>query len=251
MIDTHAHLLSEYYDNMDEVIETFTDTLVISCGVDDKTNIETLSLVNKYKNIYGAIGIHPSEASVVNDASFLLLEENINNDYIVAIGEIGLDYHYPGDYELQKVIFIRQLELALKYNKPVIIHSREAYEDTYAILAKYPTLKKVIHSFGYDYQAALKSVEIGCMIGINGIVTFKKSDVLKEVVKSIDLKYILLETDAPYLTPIPFRGTKNDSSKLEYIAREISAIKGISLDSVVAATTYNANLQFDLKPKKW
>lgn len=251
MIDTHAHLLLEYYDNIEEVIDSFADTLVVSCGVNDQTNVETLALVKKYRNIYGAIGIHPSEVLGVKDSSLNYIEENINNDYIVAIGEIGLDYYYPGDYELQQSIFIRQLELAKKYNKPVIIHSRDAYEDTYNILSKYPTLKKVIHSFSYDYQSAAKFIEIGCMIGINGIVTFKKADMLKEVVKHIELSHLLLETDAPYLTPTPFRGNKNDSSKLIYIAREMSVIKGISIDLVIETTTNNARSQFDFKPKKW
>lgn len=242
MIDTHAHILKEYYEDLLEIIESIKDIKIISCGVDDDSNKETLELISKYTNIYGAIGIHPSEVSKGNSIKFI--EDNI--DSVVAIGEIGLDYYYPGDYELQKEIFIKQLDLAVKYNKAVIIHSRDSFLDTFEILKEYPTLKKTIHSFSYTYNEALKFIEIGCMLGVNGVITFKNADSLREVVSLVDIKYLLSETDSPYLTPVPYRGKRNDPSKVSLIVDKIAEIKGISYENVKDILMANAIRQFDL-----
>lgn len=247
LIDTHAHILSKYYDNLEEILLKTKDMYIINCGVGDSDNLEIINLCKKHTNIFGTLGIHPSEVQNISDDSFKIIEDNINSERIIAVGEIGLDYYYDGDYELQKTVFKKQLDIARKYNLPVVIHSRDALEDTFSILSEYKDLKKILHCYSYDYEAALKFIEIGCVFGINGVVTFKNNTTLHEVVKNIDLKYFLLETDSPYLTPIPNRGKKNDSSNLIYIAQKVAFIKEIKVEEVVTQTFINTVREFDLK----
>lgn len=249
LIDTHAHIYEEYYENIEELMQKLKDIIIIVSGVNDYTNKEIIKLCNKYENIYGTLGIHPSEMDKISEESYEIIENNINNQKIVGIGEIGLDYYYGNDKKNQKQIFTKMLDIANNYNKPVVIHSRNALEDTYNILKDYKHLKKILHCYSYDYEAANKFISINCKLGINGIITFKNSNTLKEVVLKTGLEHLLLETDSPYLTPVPFRGKQNDSSKLEFIAEEIAKIKSISKEEVCNQTTINAIAQFDLNLK--
>lgn len=251
MIDTHAHILSKYYENLDEILIKIKDNYIINCGVSDEDNLEIISLCKKNTNLFGTLGIHPSEVDKITDSSFDIVENNLNSVGIVGIGEIGLDYYYEGDYELQKIVFRKQLDLARKYKLPVVIHSRNAKEDTLAILSDYKELKKILHCYSYDYEYALKFIEIGCVFGVNGIVTFKNNEILKEVISKIDIKYFLIETDSPYLTPVPNRGKKNDSSNLTYIIKKIAEIKKLNYEDTANLLNKNAISQFDLPALKW
>ena len=239
MVDTHCHITSEYYDNIDEVINKMKDNIIIVSGTNKEDIKEVINLCN-YKNVYGTIGIYPTE-----ELDLKIIEDNINNKKIVGIGEIGLDYHLEHNKEEQINKFIKQLDLARKYNKTVVIHTREAMQDTYDILKNYKDLKKVIHCYSGSLEMAQEFIKIGCRLGIGGVLTFKNSK-LKDVIKEIDLKYLLLETDSPFLTPEPYRGTKNEPYNIIYIAKKIAEIKNISLEEVLEVTTLNAKDQFDL-----
>ena len=249
MIDTHCHIFSEYYDNIDEVINKMKDCIIIVSGTNDVDNLEVINLCNKYSNVYGTIGLHPTELDKISNNSFNIIINNINNPKIVGIGEIGLDYHYPDtDKEQQKEVFIKQIEIAKKYNKSIVIHSRDAINDTYEILKEHAKRLKIdIHCFAGSLEMAQKFIEIGARIGIGGVLTFKNSVKLKEIVKNIGLEYLLLETDSPFLSPEPFRGKQNEPYNILYVAQKIAEIKNETLDSVLKITTNNAIDQFDLK----
>ena len=240
MVDTHCHITSEYYDNIDEVINKMQNNIIIVSGT-NKEDIKEVIELCKYKNVYGTIGIYPTE-----ELDLKIIEENINNKKIVGIGEIGLDYHLEHNKEEQISKFIKQLDLARKYNKTVVIHTRDAIQDTYDILKNYKDLKKVIHCYSGSLEMAREFIKINCKLGIGGVLTFKNSK-LKDVIKEIDLKYILLETDSPFLTPEPYRGTKNEPYNVIYVAKKIAEIKNISLEEVLDITTRNAKEQFDLE----
>lgn len=245
LIDTHCHLSDEDYENLDEIIKNM-DGIMIASGCNDKTNQEVIELVKKYDNVYGTLGIHPEEVDNVNEESFKYIEENIDNKKIVAIGEIGLDYYWVSDNkEKQKEIFERQLKIASKYNKPIVVHSREAIQDTYDILKKYK-LKGSIHCFSSSLEMAKEFIKLGYKIGVGGTLTFKNSKKLQDIVENLDLKDILLETDSPYLSPEPFRGKKNNPSNVYYVAKKISDIKNINTEEVLRIVNDNAIKEFDL-----
>lgn len=246
LIDTHCHLSYEDYDNLDEILNNKECTMIAS-GCNDKTNKEVLELVNKYDNVYGTLGIHPEEVDNLTSDSFKFIEDNLNNPKIVAIGEIGLDYYWVSDNkEKQMELFISQLELAKKYNKPIVVHSRDAIQDTYDILKKYK-LKGSIHCFSSSLEMAKEFIKLGYKIGIGGTVTFKNSKKLQEIVKELDLKDILLETDSPYLSPEPFRGKKNKPSNVYFVAQKISELKDMDLAIILDILNQNAIEEFDLK----
>ena len=248
MIDTHCHIYHEYYDNIDDIITKILASgveKIIVNGCDIKTNMEVLDLVSKYDCVYGALGFQPTELSGNDDDNLRWLEEHLNDKKIVAIGEIGLDYHYDDtDKERQINIFKKQLELATKYNKPIIIHTRDAIKDTYDILSEYK-LHGSIHAYSGSVEMAKLFVKLGYYIGIGGVATFKNAKNIVEVIKNIDLAYILLETDSPYLSPEPFRGQVNTPCNIPIIAKKVSEIKEINYDEVVLETTQNASRLFD------
>lgn len=249
-IDTHAHLFDEYYSNIEGVIARALDNNVLKIiisGCDIKSNLEVLEKVGKYDSLYGTIGIHPLNLDNLDNNYMSFLEENIRNEKIIGIGEIGLDYHYEGaDRELQKDVFIHQIELAIKYDMPVIIHSRDATEDMMNILRRYNgKLRGVMHCYSGSVETALELIKMGFYLGVGGIITFKNAKNIVEVIKKIDLKYILLETDSPYLIPEPYRGNSNEPAYIPLIARKIAEIKGVSLDSVMSATSGNVKMIFD------
>ena len=245
LIDTHCHLSSDDYNNLDEVINEF-DGIMIASGCDLKTNKEVIELVNKYDNVYGTLGIHPEEIENFKESDLKFIEDNLNNKKIVGIGEIGLDYYWVKDNkEQQKELFIKQLDIAKKYNKAVIVHSREAIQDTYDILKKY-NLKGSIHCFNSSLEMAREFIKIGYKIGVGGVLTFKNSRKLQEIVKDIDLKHILLETDSPYLTPEPYRGQKNKPSNVYYVALKLAELKNLSIEDIINQTGENALKEFSI-----
>ena len=247
MIDTHCHLSKEYYDDLDLIVDNMNGYMIVS-GCNMKTNKEVLDLIKKYDKVYGTLGLHPTENEDFNDKNLKFIEQNLKNPKILAIGEIGLDYYWEKDKKnLQKEWFIKQIELANKYNLPIVIHSREATNDTYQILKKYSKTKKVLHCYSSSLEMAYEFIKLDTMLGIGGVVTFKNSEKLKNIVKAIDLKYLLLETDSPYMSPVPLRGKTNQPCNVKYVAEKISEIKNISVEEVIKATTENAIERFDLK----
>ncbi len=250
-IDTHCHLSVEDYDDIDLVIKENRDnkiSKIIISGCTKESIIESLELANKYEDIYLTIGYHPSEVNTITDEDLELLEEQIkSSDKVVGVGEIGLDYHYgKEDSELQKKLFRKQMKLAQKLNLPVVIHSRDATLDTINILKEFPQVIGDIHCFSGSVETAKIYIAMGYKIGIGGVVTFKNSN-LFQVVEEIGIENIILETDAPYLAPVPVRGKKNSSKYIPYIAERVSEILNISVDKVAKISTDNAVTLFDLK----
>ena len=240
LIDTHCHLTKDDIDSINNM-----DGIMITAGCDDETNKEVIELVNKYPNVYGVLGIHPEEIDKITDSSFKFIEDNLSNKKIVGIGEIGLDYYWRSDNkERQKEIFEYQLKLAEKYNLPVVVHSRDAIQDTYDIVSKYK-LRGSIHCFSSSLEMAKEFIKLGYKIGIGGTVTFKNSLKIQEIVKNIDIKSILLETDSPYLSPEPFRGRKNEPKNTYFVAQKIADLKGENVDKIIDETYASALEIFD------
>lgn len=246
LIDTHCHLSYETYKDLEDIVNNMNGIMITS-GCDDESNKEVLELVKKYENVYGTVGIHPENLDGINSDSFRLIESNINNEKIVAIGEIGLDYYYTKDnMNRQKEVFEYQVKLAEKLNIPIVVHSRDSIQDTYDILKKYK-VKGTIHCFNSSLEMAREFIKLGYKIGIGGVLTFKNSKKLREIVKELDLKDIVLETDSPYLTPEPFRGKQNNPFNVYYVALKVSELKNISLDKVLEITNKNAIDLYKLK----
>lgn len=250
MIDTHAHLnVTEYNDDIDEVIKRAKEKQVekiIVVGMDYETSLKAIELSSKYHELYATVGIHPG---YVNDSDHNKLNELYNNKKVIAVGEIGLDYYWTDDNrELQEKVFEEQIQKAITLNLPVIIHTRNSFKETYEIVKKYQgKVKGVFHCFSSDYNDALKAIELGFYIGIDGPITFKNNQVLLEIVQNVPLEKLLIETDSPYLTPIPFRGKRNEPGNVYYVAQKIAEIKNISFDEVKKITTNNAVKLFNLR----
>ena len=247
-IDTHCHISKEYFDDIPNLIDNIVKSgvnKVIVNGCDMKSNLEVLELVEKYDIVYGALGFHPTELDDFSDEQLIWLEKNINNKKIVAIGEIGLDYHYDNtDKVKQKEVFEKQLQIASKYHKPVIVHSRDAINDTYNIISKYNVIGS-LHCFSSSKEMAERFIKLGFYIGIGGVCTYKNAKEIKEVIKAIDLEYIILETDTPYLSPEPVRKEKNTPCNIPIIASYIASLKDVDLSIVSRVTSANASRLFD------
>ena len=244
-IDSHCHIYKEYYEDIDSLMDDLKLKAIINNGCDKYSNKEVISLLDKYPKMYGAIGIHPETVMEYTDEDIKYIEDNISNDKVVAIGEIGLDYHYDKESkEKQLELFEKQLSIAEKYNIPVIIHSREATLDTIETLKKY-NVRGVIHSFSGSYETAMIYIKMGFYLGINGVVTFKNSN-LKDVISKIGLDNIILETDSPYLTPHPYRGEKNHPNMVIITANFIADLLNISPEKVEEITNKNNHNLFDI-----
>lgn len=249
-IDTHCHLENKYYDDINVVINNAIDAgvnkLIIS-GCDKNGILEGLEYLKKYKNLYMTVGFHPEFCEVVDDKDLEWLEDIVKkNKKIVGIGEMGLDYYYTKDNKEKQIdLFKKQLDIAKRLNMPVVIHSRDAFNDTYNLL-KEIEVAGVIHCFTSNIENAKKYISLGFKLGIGGVLTFKNSN-LKDVIRDIDLKYLVLETDSPYLSPEPFRGKLNEPKNIPLIAEKIALIKKIELNEVANITSDNAMKVFDLK----
>lgn len=251
IFESHAH-----YD--DDAFNEDRDALLTSLrehGIDKVINVGasldscryTLQLMEQYPFIYGAMGVHPSETGELNEENFTWLREQCAVDKVVAVGEIGLDYHWKEpEVHVQKLWFERQMELAREVKLPVIIHSRDAAKDTLDMMQALHAeeIGGVIHCYSYTKEMAREYLQMGFYFGIGGVVTFQNAKKLKEAVEYIPMDRILLETDSPYLSPEPNRGKRNSSLNLPYVAREITALKGISYEEVVRITEENAERLF-------
>lgn len=252
IFDSHAHYDSEQFDeDCNELLLSMekngVGTIVNSAANWDSVT-EVVELAHKYPFVYAAVGMHPDEVGDLNDERFEYLKSQCQKDKVVAVGEIGLDYYWDNEsHDVQKKWFIKQLELARELDLPVIIHSRDAAADTLEIMKEYGQgLRGVIHCFSYSIELAREYVKMGYYIGIGGVVTFKNGRKLKEIAAEIPLERILLETDCPYLAPVPFRGKRNCSAYISYVAQEIANLKGISYEEVVAQTEKNGKELFQI-----
>lgn len=248
LIDSHLHLVNEDYD-IDDVIKRANDNgvkyLIVS-GSDMIDNSLNIDLLGGYDNVFFSVGFHPGCAGKVSDDDFEVLEKLVLNEKVVAIGEIGLDYFYGKENkDEQKKLFVRQIEIAEKYDLPVVIHTREAFLDTYNILKEH-NVKGVIHCFSGSLEVALKYIDLGFYLGIGGVITFKNSN-LKDVVKEIGIDRVVFETDSPYLSP--FRGEKNEPCNVKEVCFFVANLLGFSFEKVANITTSNAIRLFDLSGK--
>ena len=254
MIDTHAHLnFDEYKENFDAVlggIKAAGVKKVIIPAVEPSKFDEIAALASKYDMIYAAIGVHPSECAAYNEETEKKIYGLCRHPKVVAIGEIGPDYHYDAenqaDKTLQRLVFKKQLDIAQNIELPVLIHDREAHNDVFNILQDFQLKNTVFHCFSGTPEFAEKCLSKGYYIAIGGIVTFKKADDLKETARIVPLDRLLLETDAPYLAPAPFRGKVNTPAYLKYTAQAIADIKGIDVQDVIKASSDNAEKLFGI-----
>ena len=249
-IDTHTHIGNDFGTSPDLFVKNAKQAgikYLIASFCEKEDLLLSTEFVDKYKNLYACVGYHPEISNKIVDKDYGILEETIQkNPKIVAIGEIGLDYYWEKDNkETQREVFRKQLELAEKLHLPVVIHSRDAINETYEILKEFKGVKGVIHCFSGSLEMAKKFIGLGYYLGIGGVLTFKNSK-LGSVVEQLPLTSLLLETDSPYLAPEPVRGTTNESKNIPYIAKKIADLKGISIEEVGTVTTKNAMQLFDL-----
>lgn len=255
IFDTHAHYDDRQFENdryslLDSMKEAGIGTIVNNAA--DLESVETsLELAHRYDFVYAAVGVHPENAYELDDSKLLWLRDKSHDPKAVAIGEIGLDYHYPDnpDRDTQIKWFRAQLRLALEEELPVVIHSRDAAADTMEIMKEAASKGIVadIHCYSYSPEQALEYVKMGFYIGVGGVVTFKNGKKLKQTVDKIPLDRILLETDCPYMAPEPFRGSRNSSVYLPYVVKAIADIKGVTPQEVIDITEQNARRFYGIR----
>jgi len=253
IFDSHAHYDDGAYAHDRDAILASLVVKGVEYVVNVGSSLRSLSwvvdLTKKHEHVYGAIGIHPDDTNQLNDDIFAKMSKLCDYEKIVAVGEIGLDYYWDSTpRDVQRHWFVKQIELAKKKNLPIIVHSREATADTFEVIKETDAVQVggVIHCFSSSAEMAAKYVDLGFYIGVGGVVTFKNGKKLKDVVDHIPIESILLETDCPYLAPTPFRGKRNDSTLIQYIAEAVGKIKGISTDDVIRITNENAKRMFKL-----
>jgi len=251
IIDTHAHYDHGQFshDRAELLIQIAASGIsnIINVGCDLKSSKESVALAEAYPFIFATVGVHPHDAKSLSEQNLKSLKALCCHEKVVAYGEIGLDFfHNFSPPDIQRYWFKRQLELVMELNMPVVIHSRDAAEETFEMVEKSSLKRGIIHSFSGDVALAWAYTSLGFHIGVGGVVTFDKTKRLPDVVDAIPLDKIVLETDAPYLTPTPFRGKRNNSSYLTYVAAAIADIKGITYEQVCAQTTNNAQTLFGI-----
>ncbi len=246
IFDTHAHYDDDAFDEDRDVLlsgmREQNVEYIVNVGASMASSERSMKLAEKYPFVYAAVGVHPDEVGELDDEKFEKLREWTSHEKVKAVGEIGLDYYWDKEkHDLQKHWFMRQMELASEVNLPMIVHSREAAKDTLdmVIAAKPLNISGIIHCYSYSVEQAREYLNMGYYIGIGGVVTFKNAKKLKEVAEYAPLSQIVLETDCPYLAPTPFRGKRNDSSKIAYVAEELAAIKQIPVEEVIRITNEN------------
>lgn len=251
LIDTHSHVDMIEQISVDEVIQNAKDNgvkkIIVPCAYPKDVD-KIFELVNKYDELYGLLGVHPSEVKDWDDSLIDKITEYSKNNKIAGIGEIGLDYYWDKSFnDLQKEVFIKQIKLANKLGLPISIHDREAHKDTFDILTEYNKGSKIVmHCFSGSVEFARECVKQGWYLALGGVVTFKNAVKMKEVAVDMPLDRLLLETDAPYLAPVPYRGKENQPSYVRLVAEEIASLRGISYNEVAEASSANAELVFNL-----
>lgn len=256
LTDTHAHLDDEAFDeDRDMLIDELSKKVkwIINNSCDAKTLFTSYELACKYPFIYATAGIHPHDAKYYDDKTEADIRSLITKDKVVAVGEIGLDYYY--DYsprDVQKEVFVRQMDLAKEYNKPITVHSRDAANDTYQVIKEHLSCERgaVLHSFSQSVEMLKQYLDLNVYFSVSGAVTFKNADKLREAVSKIPLERMFIETDSPYLTPVPFRGKRNTPDKTEYTAKVCAELKGVSYEEFLETVNYNAEKFFGIDTAK-
>ncbi len=250
IFDSHAHYTDKAFnDDRENMLGSLTESGicgVINCGADIESSVFSLELAKEYPFIYAACGIHPEEVDNLPENYIEILRGLLKNEKCIAVGEIGLDYYWRKDNkELQKKVFEEQLRLAKELDLPVIIHDREAHEDTLDILKKYKP-KGVLHCFSGSVETAKEILKLGMYIGFGGALTFKNARKAVEVAEMLPIERLLLETDCPYMAPVPMRGKRNNSTYIPYVAEKVAEIKGINSQEVLDITNENARNLFSI-----
>ena len=253
IFDTHAHYDSGSFNaDREEILSALPAAgvgLVVNPGCDLETSRTAVALADRFPHVYAAVGVHPSDCAGWGDAEFEELEELSRHEKVVAIGEIGLDYYWPDNppRDFQQQVFRRQIELALKRDLPIIVHDREAHQDSLNVVLEYPELRGVFHCFSGSPEMAEILIKRGWYLGIDGPITYKNARRAPEVAEVIPLDRIVVETDAPYLTPEPFRGKRNDSRYLPYVIEKMARWKGVTPEELTAITWENGKRLFGLE----
>lgn len=253
IFDSHSHYDdSQFNEDRDLVLKEIKEKGVIgvlNCGSDLRGLNMSIELAEKYDFVYAAVGIHPEYAQIVDENLIEQIKNHAKNPKVRAIGEIGLDYYWEENppREVQKKAFRMQMEAARELNLPVVIHDREAHQDTLEIMKEFSQVKGVVHCFSGSVEFAKECLKLGYYIGITGVVTFKNAKVIKEVVKAVPIDKLLVETDCPYMAPTPYRGKRNQSNYIEYIIEEIADLKGVTKEELEKNTIKNTKNLLNLK----
>lgn len=254
LIDSHAHLDDKRFDrDRDMIIKNLEENgieLTINIGADLQSSIASVSLSEKYDNIYAAVGVHPHSAKEVDDSTIEILKSFAKREKVVAIGEIGLDYYYDNSpRDIQRKWFREQIKLAKEVDLPIVVHSREADQETFEILKEEQDgrLRGVLHCYSGSVELAKEYIKLGFYISLAGPVTFKNARVPKEVAKAVPLDKLLVETDSPYLTPEPYRGKRNEPIFVKYVAGTIADLRGITYEELAKATNRNTKELFGIE----
>lgn len=265
LIDTHSHIDMKDFENLDGIISNAGDfgvEKIIIPSVDRSSFEKVIEISNKYENVYCALGIHPSEVQNAKEEDFeKIIElarapsppagegwgEGYPSNKVVAIGECGLDYYWDKSFvDEQKTAFLKQIEIAKALKKPLIVHDREAHKDTFDLLKDVSEIPVIMHCFSGSYEFAKECIKKGFYIALGGVVTFKNAKKVHEIAKNIPLEYLLLETDAPYLTPEPYRGKRNEPAYVKFVAEKIAELRRIPFEEVAEITTQNARKVFGI-----
>ena len=252
IFDTHAHYDSGAF-NADrfEILESMPEKnvgLIVDPGCDLESSLDAIALAERYDFVYAAVGWHPEDIDKLTEDGFSQMERLIGHPKCVAVGEIGLDYYWDAEHkDEQKALFIRQIELALRLDKPIIVHDREAHGDCLETVCRYPELRGVFHCYSGSAEMAAELLKRGWYLGFDGPITYKNARKAIEVLEMCPLERMVIETDSPYLTPVPHRGKRNDSSSLRYVIEKIAEVKGLSPLEVEEATFENGKRLFGLE----
>lgn len=261
IFDTHAHYTSSWFDeNRQNLLENLPNQgveFVVDCGTDYDTSVQSLALAEKYSWMYTAVGIHP-ESLIQEEASTVYKYKGdwkaemkdimplYQNEKVVAVGECGLDHHWPVPRDLQLALFEAEIRLALELDLPIIVHDREAHAEVYALLKKYKP-KGVVHSYSGSVDDMQWIVGQGMYVGFTGVVTFKNAKKPLEVAGAVPIEYLVLETDCPYMAPVPFRGKQSNSGMIAYTAQKIAEVRGISVEMLLQQTLQNGKRLYEIE----
>lgn len=250
LIDTHSHIDTNDFEDLDAILanaKNFGVEKIILPSVNRNSFEKVIEISNNYENVYCALGIHPTEVRNAKEEDFEKIIELSSDKKVVAIGECGLDYYWDKSYvEEQKVAFLKQIKIAKALKKPLIVHDREAHKDTFDLLKDVSEIPVIMHCFSGSFELAKECVKKGFYIALGGVVTFKNAKKVHEIAKNIPLENLLLETDAPYLTPEPYRGKRNEPAYVKFVAEKIAEIRETSFDKIAEATTNNARKVFGI-----
>ena len=252
LIDTHAHIdMEDFEADFEQMLQRAAENgveKIIIPAVEPSTFERVIKTAEKSENLYAATGVHPEDAKNFTQESLEKMEEMIKHPKVVAVGEIGLDYYWDRSYnDIQKEVFALQIEFAKKHNKPVIVHDREAHGDSLAIVKEYPALRGVFHCYSGSVEMARELLALGWYLGFDGPVTYKNARKTVEVAEMVPLNRILIETDSPYMSPVPLRGKRNDSRNVFYIAEKLAQIKGMTTEELARLTMENGKSLFGIQ----